>query len=168
MKRLWRLKSLKRLLAKRCTDEIKSGTNGNIRTMFNHTQLKTALLLAHFFVITHNAIAQDWPRWRGPNGDGAVVGFIGPKIWPDQLKQRWKINVGAGHSSPLVISSSVYLHSRQGENEVVASYDLSTGKIIWQDRYPVVRQLRTWWTPVGNFARAQKPHRLWSQVPMQI
>jgi outer membrane protein assembly factor BamB len=52
------------------------------------------------------------------------------------LRQRWKINVGAGHSSPLVISSSVYLHSRQGEYEVVASYDLNTGKTIWQDKYP--------------------------------
>jgi outer membrane protein assembly factor BamB len=80
---------------------------------------------------------QDWPRWRGANGDGVVTGFTAPKTWPDQLKQRWKITAGVGHSSPLVVGASVYLHSRQGENEVVAAYDLNTGKTIWQDRYPV-------------------------------
>jgi outer membrane protein assembly factor BamB len=79
---------------------------------------------------------QDWPRWRGANGDGAVTGFTAPKAWPDQLKQKWKITVGAGHSSPLVVGSNVYLHSRQGENEVAAAYDLNTGKTKWQDSYP--------------------------------
>jgi hypothetical protein len=52
----------------------------------------------------------------GANGDGAVTGFTAPKAWPDQLKQRWKIAAGAGHSSPLVVGARVYLHSRQGEN----------------------------------------------------
>ncbi|HEY8458842.1 MAG TPA: PQQ-binding-like beta-propeller repeat protein [Blastocatellia bacterium] len=80
--------------------------------------------------------AQDWPRWRGANGDAVVTGFAPPKVWPDQLKQRWRIAVGAGHSSPLVVGGSVYLHSRQGENEVAAAYDLNTGKTKWQDSYP--------------------------------
>jgi len=91
------------------------------------------VLLAPVFQI---AGAQDWPRWRGANGDGAAAGFTAPKAWPDQLKQRWKITVGVGHSSPLVVGPRVYLHSRLGENEVVAAYDLNTGKTIWQDSYP--------------------------------
>jgi len=81
--------------------------------------------------------AQDWPRWRGANGDGVVTGFTAPKAWPDQLKQRWKITVGVGHSSPLVVGARVFLHARAGENEVTAAYDLNTGKTIWQDSYPV-------------------------------
>src|SRR5215510_3569676 len=81
--------------------------------------------------------AEDWPRWRGANGDGVVTGFTAPKAWPDQLKQRWKITVGVGHSSPLVVGARVFLHARVGENEVAAAYDLNTGKTIWQDSYPV-------------------------------
>ncbi len=96
--------------------------------------LLTFVLLGAIFQI---ARAQDWPRWRGANGDGVVTGFTSPKTWPDQLKQRWKITVGVGHSSPLVIGARVYLHSRQGDNEVAAAYDLNTGKTIWQDSYPV-------------------------------
>lgn len=92
------------------------------------------ILLGGVFQI---AQAQDWPRWRGASGDGAVEGFTEPKAWPDQLKQRWKAPAGVGHSSPLVVGARVYLHSRQGENEVVAAFDINNGKTIWQDSYPV-------------------------------
>jgi PQQ-like domain len=98
--------------------------------MFIHRQLKTTLSLVLFILFIQNTFAQDWPQWRGANRDGAVKGFTAPKAWPDQLKQIWKAPVGVGHSSPLVIGARVYLHSRQAENEVVAAYDLNTGKTI--------------------------------------
>jgi outer membrane protein assembly factor BamB len=82
------------------------------------------------------AQAQDWTQWRGANRDGVVTGFVTPKSWPDQLKSKWKVQVGVGHSSPVVADKRVYLHSRQGEKEVVAAYDLGTGKVVWQDSYP--------------------------------
>ncbi|MBO0862768.1 MAG: PQQ-binding-like beta-propeller repeat protein [Chloracidobacterium sp.] len=88
-------------------------------------------------VLFQPGLTQDWPRWRGPSGDGVVTGFTAPKVWPGQLKQRWKIAVGAGHSSPIVVGGAVYLHSRHGDNEVVAAYDFNTGKLRWQDSYPV-------------------------------
>src|SRR5262244_771530 len=103
------------------------------------SQDKTRNILLTFVLLVavfQMAGAQDWPRWRGASGDGAVTGFTAPKAWPDQLKQRWKITVGVGHSSPLVVGARVYLHSRQGENEVAAAYDLNTGKTIWRDSYP--------------------------------
>jgi outer membrane protein assembly factor BamB len=104
------------------------------------SQYKTRTLLLAFILLSpvfQIGYTQDWPRWRGANGDGVVTGFIAPKSWPDQLKQRWKKIVGVGHSSPLVVGARVYLHSRQGEDEVVAAYDLNTGKPIWRDSYTV-------------------------------
>jgi outer membrane protein assembly factor BamB len=99
---------------------------------------RTALLvLALFFILFPTTQAQDWPQWRGANRDGVIAGFAAPKTWPDQLKSRWKVTVGTGHSTPLVIGKRVFLHSRQGEKEVVAAYDLETGKSLWQDSYPV-------------------------------
>ena len=86
---------------------------------------------------TPTVFAQDWPQWRGANRDGVVTGFVPPKTLPDQLKPKWKIQVGEGHSSPLVVGQRIYLHSRQGEKEVVAAYDLETGKTVWQDSYAV-------------------------------
>src|SRR5215211_5507983 len=81
--------------------------------------------------------AQDWNQWRGANRDGVVNGFVTPKGLPEQLKLKWKIDVGVGHSSPVVSGKQVFLHSRQGEQEVVASFDLDTGKQLWKDSYPV-------------------------------
>ena len=104
------------------------------------SQDKTRNVILAFILlgpVFQNALGQDWPRWRGANGDGAVTGFTAPKVWPDQLKQRWKVEVGVGHSSPLVVGERVYLHARQGEDEVAAAYDLKTGKTIWRDSYPV-------------------------------
>ena len=104
--------------------------------MIMKTQFRKPLVAAILFlVIAGVAGAQDWPQWRGSNRDGVVAGFVAPKTWPDQLKQTWKINVGEGHSSPVVAGGRVFLHSRLGEQEVVASYDLASGKQLWKDAY---------------------------------
>jgi outer membrane protein assembly factor BamB len=82
-------------------------------------------------------LAQDWPQWRGPNRDGTLApAYSGPKTWPEQLKQKWQINVGSGHSSPLLVNSKVFLHTRQGEEEAVSCFDFNTGRQIWRDSYP--------------------------------
>jgi outer membrane protein assembly factor BamB len=81
------------------------------------------------------SFSQDWPQWRGPNRDGAAPAFREPKAWPERLQQVWKIDVGIGYSNPLVIGTRVYLHTRQGGNEVVASFDLESGKQIWKQSY---------------------------------
>jgi outer membrane protein assembly factor BamB len=80
-------------------------------------------------------LAQDWPQWRGPNRDGVVASFTVPNTWPEKLKTIWKVQVGIGHSSPVVVGRRVYLHSRQEENEVVACFDFDTGKQFWRDSY---------------------------------
>jgi outer membrane protein assembly factor BamB len=80
--------------------------------------------------------AADWPQWRGPSRDGSGATFTAPAQWPETLTQRWKIDVGGGHSSPVLAGTRIYLHTRQEENEVVSAFDAATGKVIWQDRYP--------------------------------
>jgi outer membrane protein assembly factor BamB len=80
--------------------------------------------------------AEDWPQWRGPNRDGAATAFREPKAWPERLQQVWKMEVGIGYSNPLVVGARVYLHTRQGGNEVVACFDLESGKQIWKQSYP--------------------------------
>jgi outer membrane protein assembly factor BamB len=76
---------------------------------------------------------QEWPQWRGPGRDGVVASFKEPGAWPAQLKQEWQVNVGIGHSSPVVANSKVYVFTRQGEQEVVSCLDLATGRQIWRD-----------------------------------
>jgi len=101
-------------------------------------QLWTALIFAVFSLSTNSlATAQDWNQWRGPARDGVIVNFVAPARLPDSLTQRWKVTVGEGHSSPLVAGSRVFLLTRRGEEEVIACYDLKSGKELWKNAYPV-------------------------------
>ena len=79
--------------------------------------------------------AQDWPQWRGPNRDGVVGVYSAPAVWPEKLKLKWKVNVGEGHSSPVMADGKIYLHTRQGEREVVSCLRPGTGEVIWQEAY---------------------------------
>ena len=98
---------------------------------------KLAAFVLSVVAFPHIVLSQDWPQWRGPRRDGAVVSFAEPKLWPEQLKLKWKVKVGAGHSSPVVAGQRVYLHTREGEDEVVQALDLATGRQLWRDSYPV-------------------------------
>jgi outer membrane protein assembly factor BamB len=79
--------------------------------------------------------AGDWPQFRGPNRDGALASFAEPKAWPDRLTHKWKVEVGEGHASPILVGNRVYVFTRQGTNEVMQAIDAETGKTIWQTRY---------------------------------
>ena len=81
-------------------------------------------------------LAENWPQWRGPNRDGAAGSFSEPARWPETLTERWKITVGSGHASPVLVGDRIYLHTRQGEDEVISALDAASGKVLWQDRYP--------------------------------
>ncbi len=103
--------------------------------MITNKLLKAALCVCFIVLGCEVSFAQDWSGWRGPNRDGAVSSFSAPKAWPDQLKVKWKMAVGIGHSSPVVAGRTVYVLSRQGEQEVVSAIDLDSGKLLWKDSY---------------------------------
>ena len=79
----------------------------------------------------------DWPQWRGPNRDGALAAFTAPASWPEQLTQKWKVEVGLGYATPIVVGNRIYMFSRQGEDEVMSAIDPDNGKALWQTKYPV-------------------------------
>src|SRR5207248_858025 len=65
----------------------------------------------------------DWPQWRGPNRDGTLTTFTEPRSWPEQLTRRWKIEIGTGYATPIVVGNRVYAFSRQQDNEVMRAID---------------------------------------------
>jgi outer membrane protein assembly factor BamB len=97
-------------------------------------QRKFAAALALLFLATVAALADNWPQWRGPQRDG-VASLDHAGAWPEKLKQQWKVEVGEGHSSPIVVGDRVYLLARKGENEIASSLALESGKAIWQQSY---------------------------------
>jgi outer membrane protein assembly factor BamB len=80
--------------------------------------------------------AQEWPQWRGPKRDGATTSFVEPATWPERLAQRWRIDVGLGYATPLIVKDRIYMFSRQGEHEVMLALDAETGRTLWRTAYP--------------------------------
>jgi len=86
-------------------------------------------------VLVAAAWAEDWPQWRGPHRDGVATGFVEPKAWPEKLQLKWKVEVGEGHSSPVVADSRIYIHTRQSEREALSCLRPEDGTPIWKQTY---------------------------------
>lgn len=60
-------------------------------------------------VFSHQATA-DWPRFRGPEGNGHAASNQLPVRWSETENVAWKISVpGRGHSSPVVSDGQIWL-----------------------------------------------------------
>ena len=104
------------------------------------TSSKIVITGALVSILAANLLAQsgspDYPQWRGQSRDGSAAGFQAPTMWPQALSLKWKVEVGAGYATPILIGNRVFTHTRQGENEVMLALDAETGKTIWQTPYP--------------------------------
>jgi outer membrane protein assembly factor BamB len=100
------------------------------------TNLLVSALGCFLILFSVDSFSQDWPQWRGQNRDGIVTGFKAPGVWPEELKQEWKVMIGFGDATPVLSGSRMYLNTRQGDQEAVICLDAATGKEIWKDLYP--------------------------------
>jgi outer membrane protein assembly factor BamB len=92
----------------------------------------------------------NWPRWRGPLGDGHVATKL-PVRW-DAGSIVWKVPLqGIGQSSPIVWQGHIYLTSAidNGHQRLVSCLDGRDGSIVW-DHTPwtgspePIHQMNSW------------------------
>ena len=84
---------------------------------------------------------EDWPRWRGPRGDGTWYGPQLPARWPDGgLRRVWRQPLGGGYGGVAVAQGRVYVMDRQKdveELERLLCVAAATGQLIWEHTYRV-------------------------------
>jgi outer membrane protein assembly factor BamB len=95
-----------------------------------------ALFMGGLLAAAGAALAQDWPQWRGPARDGLAAKGAARASWPAALRPVWKVAVGEGHASPVVAGGRVYVFARRGEDEVLESLELGSGKSLWKQAHP--------------------------------
>ena len=95
-----------------------------------------AVLVACAGAAAAQSSPQDYTQWRGVNRDGAASAFAEPASWPDTLTRRWKVDVGVGYATPLVVADTVYVFTRRNETEVMTALEAATGKERWHSSYP--------------------------------
>jgi len=99
-----------------------------------------ALTVATIFTVA-TATAQEWPRFRGPNGSG-----LGKASLPEQLTEKdiqWRCSLpGSGHSSPVIWGDRIFLQCTpdggapaEAARRSVVCINARDGKVLWQREY---------------------------------
>lgn len=91
--------------------------------------------IAVVLITTTTANAEDWPRWRGPSRDDTtreVSGWDG-HTW--KIAERWRANVGAGASAPIIVGDRVYAIGYARGKNTVFCLDADRGGVVWSQAY---------------------------------
>ena len=79
------------------------------------------------------AAAAPWPYYRGPQRDGSYMQTPIRTDWPSEgLPEVWRTKVGGGYASMIVAEGKVFTIEQRRDQEVVAAYDLATGRQVWE------------------------------------
>lgn len=79
-------------------------------------------------------LGANWPGYRGEHRDGVYAGAIRTS-W-DGLTPMWKKPIGGGHSSFAVSGNRAFTLEQRKKEEVVAAYDVMTGRELWTNAWP--------------------------------
>ena len=85
------------------------------------------------------AHAQEWTRFRGPNGTGLGLATNLPAQWTD-ADYRWKVKLpGAGHSSPVLWGDRLFVTGADAAADqfVLVCLNADTGQQVWQRDFPL-------------------------------
>jgi outer membrane protein assembly factor BamB len=94
----------------------------------------TAIVVVLF---TNFAFAQEWTRFRGPNGSGQSNAESIPAKWSDD-DYNWVVDLpGSGHSSPVVYAGRVFVQSADPETgtQYVLCFSGDDGRMIWKQEF---------------------------------
>lgn len=106
--------------------------------MFQYRVTQTGLcLLVLIFGLVSEGVAENWPQWRGPRGDGTSGEAAPPVRWDATTGENvvWKAAIpGTGHSSPAVWDDSVFLTTclLESQQRVLLCLNRRSGERRWQ------------------------------------
>ena len=101
------------------------------------------LFLAFVLSFQTDAMAENWPHWRGESGNGVSTTATPPTSWSENEHLQWKVAVpGRGSSSPIIWKDRVYVTSAEEIDRsasglpmfrfVTLCYNRSNGELVWQ------------------------------------
>ncbi len=102
--------------------------------MTNHRLISFILI---FLIINSLSLtqAQNWPCFRGPNGDGTSTEANLPTKWDSVTNVIWKTAVpGVGYSSPIVWGDKLFTVTAlpATQEKVLLCYNSKNGGLLWQ------------------------------------
>ena len=98
--------------------------------------VKTNCVIAALAFSTFSIAAADWPQWLGPTHDGHAG--RGEKLKdkiPSDLTPVFRLPIGTGFSSPVVVGDHMVFVDGVAENEIAHCVDLKAVKEIWKEPF---------------------------------
>ena len=109
------------------------------------------ILLCSISIFALNALAADWPEFRGPGAQGHAGNAKLPVEFGPAKNLKWKAVVpGDGWSSPVIVKGRIYITTaiKQGDGYSLNAIclDAATGRLVWN-------------RPIIKVAKASRTHR---------
>ena len=82
-----------------------------------------------------SSVAQDWPRYLGPDGNARVDGSIQTDWGSKKPKELWKKDLGAGCTSFAISDGKAVVMGNDGGKDIVWCLDAKSGDVIWKYEY---------------------------------
>jgi outer membrane protein assembly factor BamB len=97
--------------------------------------MRRCLLVAVAFLLAClPALADNWPQWRGPTGDGISKEMNLPAEWSDTKNVVWKLKMpGIGSSTPAVWGDRLFVTSQDGDDLVLLCIS-TKGEELWKKK----------------------------------
>jgi len=94
--------------------------------------LAVAVLMARFVFTLE---AENWPTWRGPDGNGICRETNLPLHWSTNENVRWRVPLpDRGNSTPIVWGNHVFVTQAvpKASRRTLMCFDRRDGKLLWQ------------------------------------
>ncbi len=102
-----------------------------LRTM-KQCLLPVEVLPVALAVLLTAAHAEDWTRFRGPNGSGISKDTGFPIQFSKDKNVVWRVPVRRGKSSPVLTPRFVFLTAFEKEKLFTLCFDRRSGKLVWE------------------------------------
>ena len=93
---------------------------------------------ASFFLtlsIAVPSLADSWPQWRGPRGDGVSTEKNLPTKWSKTQNVKWRCELpGQAGATPIVWKDRIFLTSADGNDLVLLCIQTTDGRKLWQKK----------------------------------
>ena len=111
-----------------------------------HLQFRRTGLFLFALLVASGIQAEDWSRFRGPNGSGISNDTGFPTEFGPGKNLVWKSSVRLGKSSPVLTEKLLFLTGHADDKLYTQCFNRQTGKLLWErsiarQRKPLIHKL---------------------------
>jgi outer membrane protein assembly factor BamB len=124
---------------------------------------RSAAPLALCAALSFPAVAQEWTRFRGPNGSGISHARTIPTEWTS-ADHNWKVPLpGVGHSSPVLWGNRIFLTASDEPNArlFILAIDSRDGRELWRREFTLVPYRRHQFNVFASSTPTVDAHRVY-------